>query len=272
MSGSHSDPLLAGFARIKIKENLLSSNKGMLMQIGDVILASKRLPRRQEIFQQNGDPVLDKVLTHIKRNRYHISWKRLVVLACSAGGNVALRTIFKHLIVPHIPIIITMHHNPGFTFATQFDTASGIRHAVQTIRDGESILASQVYFLPGDLEIGYHARTSSFQVHKVMGKPRFRPDIDKALATTASRFKKQAVTAIMSGMLNDGAEGVKAVFLNGGEVWIQDPKTAMFKDMPQNAMKNAPHAKIVQLKEIADRINQISQEDLTLEPVGSLFK
>ena len=73
-------------------------------------------------------------------------------------------------------------------------------------------------------------------------------------------------------MLDDGAQGLKDVFLNHGESWIQDPATAAFDDMPKAAQTAVPAAKVMTLKGIADRINAHSRQYLRPRSFKSTFQ
>ncbi len=260
------DPLISGFARITI-QNSSSLDRNLILDIADTIQKARVHPKPSSVFSRSGDPVLERVFDFLDRKRFHISWSKLVLLGCSAGGNVALRSLFKHLIVPHIPIIIVMHHNPGFKFLTKLDLANSTFQRIIPVKDGEPIRGSRLYFLPGEMETGFSRQTKSFVVKPVNYKQRFRPDIDKAFAAAGARFRENVIGVILSGMLNDGAEGTKTIFLNRGEVWVQQPSTALFKEMPNAAIKTVPTVKIKTLQQIAEKINQISLNDLTIKPI-----
>ena len=73
-------------------------------------------------------------------------------------------------------------------------------------------------------------------------------------------------------MHQDGAQGVKDLVLNHGEVLLQDPSTALFQDMPRAAVEAVPTARILNLKGIADRINACSRDYMTLRSYRSVFQ
>lgn len=60
---------------------------------------------------------------------------------------------------------------------------------------------------------------------------------DALLASAAGAVQPDAVIAVvMSGMLRDGAEGIRPVKRHGGRVLAQDPATARAASMPNNAI------------------------------------
>lgn len=261
------DPLLNGFARIRILQHSGNSDRGFIMKIAKAILKARTHPKPANIFSKSGDPVLESVLELMTRERYHFTWKKLVVLGCSAGGNVALRSLFKHLIVPHLPIIIAIHHNPGFQFMRHFEMANSTLQRVITAKDGEQITGSRIFFIPGEAETGFSPRTTSFKIQPINYKTRFRPDINDIFKAVGIRFRENSIGVILSGMLDDGAEGIKAMALNRGEVCVQEPSTALFKEMPNAAIKSFAGVRVRSLQKIADRINQLTKDHLVIEPI-----
>ena len=237
------------------------------MQIAEIIHNARMRTRSVNYFGTKADPILDEIFKFFRRERLHLSWKKVVLLGCSAGGNVALRTLFKQVQVPHVPILIAMHHKPGFDFMIKFEMGNGVFQRIVPARDGEAIRGSLIYFIPGEYETGFSPGTRSFKMTIPSQPPRFRPEIDRIFVAAGACFRQNLMGVILSGMLYDGAEGAKAVYLNRGEVWVQDPLTALFKDMPATALKVVPQAQVTGLTDIAERINQLSQETLSIEPV-----
>ncbi len=261
------DALLSGFRQIRIQEKNGSRNQSIIHKLSDTIRRQRKRNPNSINFAQTGDPVLESIFRLFDHERYQLSWNRIVLLGCSAGGDVALRTIFRQVRVPHVPIVIAMHHNPGFRFSIRFDMANDTYHRPVTVKDGVPIRGSRIYFLPGDQEIFFNRSGKTFKTASRVGEMKFRPNIDNVFAGFAKEFKNQCMGGILTGMLYDGAEGAKALSLNHGEVWIQDPVTAMFSDMPKAAKKTVPLARIGELSQIAARINAISRISLVLLPM-----
>jgi chemotaxis response regulator CheB len=60
--------------------------------------------------------------------------------------------------------------------------------------------------------------------------------INDFFVSLASERKTQAIGIVLSGTGNDGTDGLKAIRAEGGITFAQDPKTAQYPDMPQNAI------------------------------------
>ncbi len=262
------DPIAAAFAGISVSPSAGVSGGILQMELANTVLEARSHPRANVMMAGAPDPILHSLEEFLKVKRIHLAWTKIAFLGCSAGGDVALRSLMKHIVVPHIPIVIVMHHNPGFQFMTKFQMKNGLSQRIQIAKDGESIRASKLYFLEGDKSHNFKAMTKSFSILRQPQKPKFHPEIDRVFANAGIAFKQNAISVIMSGMLSDGAEGLKAMVLNGGTTMIQEPRTAMFKDMPNAAIKSSPLSKVLMLDAIAAKINFISKSDLKYEKLG----
>ena len=60
--------------------------------------------------------------------------------------------------------------------------------------------------------------------------------IDTLFASLARHYPDQCAGVILSGTGRDGVDGLQAIKSAGGWVLVQDPETASFRDMPQNAL------------------------------------
>jgi two-component system chemotaxis response regulator CheB len=59
---------------------------------------------------------------------------------------------------------------------------------------------------------------------------------NRFLQSMAPIVGSSAIAVVLTGMLNDGAEGVRAIKSHGGRVLVQDPQTARAAGMPSSAM------------------------------------
>lgn len=218
------------------------------------------------------DPLKVAINRVFQSERIYLSWDKVVIIGCSAGGDEALREIFKKLIYPHLPIILAMHHTQGFKFMSGYDLANGLIHKPLKIQADMAIKAGEVYFAPGDKMLGYHSTNASFNLEPRTIPSRFNPVIDHLFSAAARRFKENLVGIILSGLLRDGAAGLKDIYLNHGQVWVQSPDTALFRDMPGAALTSVPTARKLSLAEIAIWINNLSGKHLqikSLNPFGA---
>ncbi len=265
------DPLVAAFTILPVSPTLGISSGILGMELANVVLEARSHPQGNAFVSSAPDPILNSIEEYLTSKRIHLAWNRIVFIGCSAGGDVALRSLMKKIIVPHLPIVIAMHHNPGFKFMTKFQMGNGPSQRIQVAKDGESIRANKVYFLEGDKLHNFKLVTKSFSVLPNRNTPKFHPVIDDVFTNAGIVFKSTAISMILSGMLSDGAEGLKTMSLNGATTLIQEPASAMFKDMPLAAIQSSPLSRNMSLELIAGKINQFSRDDLKYEKLGGFI-
>ncbi|MDQ4141183.1 MAG: chemotaxis protein CheB, partial [Bacteroidota bacterium] len=98
----------------------------------------------------------------------------------------------------------------------------------------EPIQPGRVYLAPND----NHMLLTPEKVLITRG-PRensFRPSVDTMFRSAAAAFDSRAIGIILSGMRDDGVEGLSAISRSGGITVVQDPKNAPYPDMPQAAL------------------------------------
>jgi two-component system, chemotaxis family, protein-glutamate methylesterase/glutaminase len=161
--------------------------------------------------------------------------KDIIVAGGSAGAVEALRMLVERLprdldaavlVVIHIP-----PHSPGHLVEIlQRRTALRVSWA----EDAGAIEPGHVYVAPPDrhliVEEGYTRLTDTAPEHHN------RPAIDPLFRSAALAYGPRAIAVVLSGRLDDGAEGLQAVKELGGTTVVQDPDDALHPDMPRNAM------------------------------------
>ncbi len=264
------DPLLAAISRVLARET--STSWAPLLAGLAKELERARQRQANLSFAPQEDPVLTAVNRFLQVEKVRIDWHKIIYLGCSAGGDLALREVLRRVDYPHLPIVISMHHNAKFLFLSKLIMANGVEQQPQKIDSDLAIKSGQIYFMPGDKIVGYHRTDLSFKITPLMKKQRFRPLIDQVFSLAGRRFGSRMVAVIMTGMLDDGAAGLKDIYLNHGEALIQNPDSAMFSEMPRAALAKVPAAKVLSLSGIADRINAYSREYLVPKSFKSIFQ
>ena len=115
---SFSDPLLAEFQRVLANDGTISWSALLARLAKELAHARQRQPQLR--FAHQEDPVMASIHRVLREEKVQFRWEKIAFLGCSAGGDVALRTLFGYITYPHIPIIIAMHHHPKFRFLAKF--------------------------------------------------------------------------------------------------------------------------------------------------------
>ncbi len=162
----------------------------------------------------------------------------VVVLAASTGGPATVMRIAPGFTPDFPAAIILVQHMPA-TFTTQYaaQLAEFTEIRVKEAEANESIQPGTLYICPG----GQHLRvtpTGRMQLDGATGRINgYLPNIDVTMESVAAYAGALSIGAVLTGMGNDGAEGVKAIKKAGGLVLAQDEATCVIFGMPAEAIK-----------------------------------
>ena len=181
---------------------------------------------------------------------------RLVVIGSSTGGPQALQTVITGL-SEHFPcpVVVVQHMPAGFTnaLAGRLDGVSQVN--VREAQDGEILESGCVYIAPGN----YHLRIlheSGVRRIALSDEPpvgNHRPAVNVMYDSVAS-LGRDVVAVILTGMGNDGREGMRKIKENGGYCIAQDEATCVVYGMPKSVIDAGLADEICPLPQIADAI------------------
>jgi two-component system chemotaxis response regulator CheB len=161
----------------------------------------------------------------------------IVVIGASAGGLEPLRTILAAL-PADLPatLFVVLHSSPHFPgYLADILDRSGKLHA-SFAKDGQWFEKGKVYVAPADFHLLVEGE--KLRVFRGPKENLHRPAIDPLFRSAAVYCGPRVVGIILSGMQNDGVAGLQTVRQCGGKVIVQDPKEALFRSMPENALQN----------------------------------
>ncbi len=176
---------------------------------------------------------------------------KLVAIASSTGGPQALRTILSDLpgSLP-VGIVIAQHITQGFTagLVEWLDKASAIE--IKEPYDAEIIRPGIAYIAPD----GYHMtveRGDWIHLDEAAPVKGHRPSCNRLLKSVAKIYGDKAIGVILSGMGDDGAEGLKEIRKAGGRTIAQDEKSCVVFGMPKVALEIGAVNRTTPLERIA---------------------
>jgi two-component system, chemotaxis family, protein-glutamate methylesterase/glutaminase len=178
----------------------------------------------------------------------------LVAIGTSTGGPRALSTVVPGLADDGRTAYLIVQHMPaGFTrsLAERLDSTSSLH--VREAEQGDRLAAGTVLVAPGDfhLQVSGHGTVQLFQGPRVHG---VRPSVDVMLESVAQHYGARVVSAILTGMGVDGADGAVAVRAKGGFVIAEDEATCVVWGMPRAVAERGAANRIVRLENVSTAI------------------
>jgi two-component system chemotaxis response regulator CheB len=178
----------------------------------------------------------------------------VIAIGISTGGPNALQYVLSQLPGDLPATFVVVQHMPeGFTemFARRLDECCALD--VQEAKSGDLLLAGRVLICPGNRhlmvrrmprgEMAVLADTPPINGH--------RPSCDVLFHSVAQEFGPTAVGIIMTGMGEDGAEGLGAIKAAGGMTIAQSEDSCVVAGMPRAAIQKGYANKVVPLDGLA---------------------
>lgn len=160
---------------------------------------------------------------------------RLVAIAASTGGPVALRTVLTRLPQDFpVPLLLVQHMPGNFTrsFAERLDQVCAIH--VKEAEHGEVIQPGVAYLAPG----GYQMELSegaikSVRIRENKADELYRPSADTTFTSISRNFPGKVLAVVLTGMGADGRVGAEHLKAAGAVVWAQSEDSCTVYGMPR---------------------------------------
>lgn len=182
--------------------------------------------------------------------------ERVVVVGASTGGTEALRIFLESLPLDAPGVAIVQHMPEHFTkaFSKRLDTLCRIE--VKEASNGDSVLRGRALIGPGNRHILLKRSGARYYV-EVRNGPlvcRHRPSVDVLFRSAARYAGSNAVGVIMTGMGDDGAQGMLEMKQAGASTIAQDEATSVVFGMPQEAIKRGAVDRVLPLGAISSAV------------------
>jgi two-component system, chemotaxis family, protein-glutamate methylesterase/glutaminase len=178
----------------------------------------------------------------------------VVAVAASTGGPAALATVLSGLGGLAAPVLVVQHLHPDFTAGLVEWMARAGALPVQVARHGELARPGHVYVAPGEL----HLRLAANRHLTLSATPAsmHRPSADQLFSSVAEAAGAAGVGVVLTGMGEDGAEGLLAMHRAGGRTLGQDEATCAVFGMPRAAQRIGAVSELLPVEKLAHRIQQ----------------
>lgn len=185
---------------------------------------------------------------------------KIIVIGASTGGPQALGVILAALPAEFPASIFIVQHMPTsfFTKSLAENLNRNCESEVKVIENNEIIKNSMVYLVPSGFSIKLKSfNTNDFIVNLIKEKfDILTPSVDSVMKAVARIYYEKAVGIILTGMGNDGVEGMRAIKESGGGTIVQDDSALIF-GMPKEVIKAGYADDVLPLSEIAGAIEDI---------------
>ncbi len=178
---------------------------------------------------------------------------KMVAVAASTGGTEAVRLLLEAM-PPDAPGIAVVQHMPeAFTAAFARRLAQTCRIEVKEAADGDALQAGRALIAPGNRHLTVRREGDRYVARILDGPPvsRHRPSADVLFRSAAQAAGAAAAGVILTGMGNDGAEGLLEMRRAGALTLAQDEATSVVFGMPKEAIARGAVVEVHPLQRIA---------------------
>jgi len=239
---------------ITSKSNLKKVEEEIILKVRNAVKSNIR--KRRVILKES------KILTTTKELKYLEN--KLILIGSSTGGVQALTSIVKRLPKKIPPIAIVQHIPPTFveSLADQLRKKGVLE--VKVAENKEKMNPGTIYIAPGmkHLEVikkpdGYYTKTYEDKPYKF-----HLPAVNKLFLSGAKIGNKNILGIILTGMGEDGAEGMVEMKKKGCRTIGQDKESSIVYGMPKKAFDYGGVEIQVPLSEIPEKIVEFSEGKL----------
>ena len=180
----------------------------------------------------------------------------IVVIGASTGGTEALRTVLEAMPADGPAIALVQHMPEGFTqaFARRLNQICAME--VKEAESGDRLLRGRALIARGNRHLVLH-RSGSHYLAELADGPlvsRHRPSVDVLFRSAAQAAGTNALGVLLTGMGNDGAQGLLEMRRKGALTLAQDKASCVVFGMPREAIALGAVAEVLPLSRIAASI------------------
>jgi two-component system chemotaxis response regulator CheB len=184
----------------------------------------------------------------------------VVVIGAGAGGPQALSQI-----LPRFPVsfpgavVVVQQMRPGFTKVLANHLNEICSLPVCEPVDGQQFHASEILLVPGGARFSLATHNSSdsrlITLDDIYDDPEsLSSRTNQAMESIATIYGRNAIGVLLTGMGDDGRDGMRAIADAGGTTIAQDEESSVVFDLPSTAIDAGAAHQVLPLWSIADGI------------------
>ncbi len=235
--------------------------KGFLEESARRIVHVVRAAAEAKVRPRTRVPVVRKLAADVvvpqRRDRIiRETTHKVVVVGASTGGTEALRELLEAM-PPDAPGIAIVQHMPEvFTaqFARRLDETCRIE--VKEAESNDRLVSGRALIAPGNRHLVVRRSGALYFTDVVDGPPvsLHRPSVNVLFRSAAQAAGPNAVGVILTGMGDDGADGLAELHAAGARTIAQDEATCVVFGMPKEAIGRGGVDEVLPLPRIAGAV------------------
>jgi two-component system chemotaxis response regulator CheB len=186
----------------------------------------------------------------------------ILVIGASTGGPSAVQRVLSELPENYpFPVVVVQHMPPVFTrqFSMRLDRNTALKG--MEAADGDKLEAGTVLVAPG----GHHIVISGkmgrvVEVVERKQTDRFVPSVNITMSSAAEVYGERTIGVLLTGMGNDGADGLNRIKEAGGYTIAESEESAVVYGMPRAAVLKGAAQDVLHLDKIGPRIVELTRE------------
>ena len=227
---------------------------GQLESIAEQLIDKIKVAKRASGRKLPPAVVSDERLHEKKKQKSALPPNRVIAIGISTGGPNALQYVLSQIPADFPATILVVQHMPeGFTemFAKRLDECCALD--IQEAKSGDLLLAGRVLICPGNRHLMVRRMPRGDIAVLSDGPPvnGHRPSVDVLFHSVAQHFGLTAVGLLMTGMGEDGSDGLGAIKDAGGMTIAQSEDTCVVSGMPRAAISKGHAHKVIPLDGLA---------------------
>lgn len=212
----------------------------------------KRIVHTEPIAKVAPKLTADAVLAAPSNRAMAQTTESIIAIGTSTGGTQALEAVLTSLPRVSPGMVIVQHMPENFTaaFAKRLNDLCEIE--VKEAAHGDRVIPGRALIAPGGKHMLLKRSGAQYHVDVIDGPlvSRHRPSVNVLFRSVAQQAGKNALGIIMTGMGDDGAQGLKEMLEAGAETLGQDERSCVVYGMPKEAHKLGATQKEVPLSKI----------------------
>jgi two-component system chemotaxis response regulator CheB len=219
--------------------------------------AAEARPRRRAAIPSSEKRLsADAVLPTTPSRTLSVTTDKVVAVGTSTGGTEALRVLLMALPLDAPGFVVVQHMPEIFTagFAQRLNQLCAVD--VKEAQDGDRVRPGCVLIAPGNRHTMIVRNGAQYAVRVVDGPlvARHRPSVDVLFRSVAQAAGSNAVGVLMTGMGDDGADGLLEMKRAGASTIAQDEATCVVFGMPKAAIDRGAVDEVLPLTSITHAI------------------